>query len=168
MHIFPIKEYCLVSDLKPGELIERVQGSLKSSIGFGKAGGFRGKTEGQRFKIYYVKVYRKNSFQPVYYGEIGGLKKGSSGINVIARVHLFARIFMSLWLGILLLIVLRIIWSSIANGLMPGLEILFVLPFMVFGFGLPYLGFNWGLTYSENELMELLCAKPQLPADRKT
>ncbi|MCZ8091756.1 MAG: hypothetical protein O9282_08925 [Flavobacterium sp.] len=150
--ILPFERLVYNSTLSGEELIPH----LKSEIG---QNGYSGKVYQNKFEIKRDINYR-NSFLPLIKGEVTNTVNGSK-INVKMDLIIFAKFFIIIWLGGVLLALLATLYTFFNDG-ESSINIIFIPAIMfVFGIVLVALGFKYESKKSINDLEKILKAKIQ-------
>lgn len=133
--------------LKLLELTEPPERGIRVNCNIRKS--FVGSVEKGNFKISPILNYR-NSFVPTFTGSISETET-ESVINIYARPQIFARIFMTIWMAFLGLILL----VGILRIIMDGFQSFLIMPFIliVFGYGLSSILF-WREEQKARQILE--------------
>ena len=117
---------------------------------------YEGYVSANIFEINRILNYR-NSFMPFIKGEIKD-NNGRARINVKMRIHPMVMVFMSLWLGIIGIIIFALLISSIKeNKFEPS--ILIVISMFLAGYFMTLFGFKYESKKSKKDLEEILDAR---------
>lgn len=129
------------------ELTEPPERGIRVNCNIRKS--FVGSVEKGNFKISPILNYR-NSFVPTFTGSISETET-ESVINIYARPQIFARIFMTIWMAFLGLILL----VGILRIIMDGFQSFLIMPFIliVFGYGLSSILF-WREEQKARQILE--------------
>ena len=149
----PLEDHILTTKLSVAEVSKRLVENIDSTktgifFSFNNRTGkpFRGTVKEGSFKLTRIINYR-NSFLPVI---TGGIYKqfGETQIKIKMRLHGLVAAFITVWLGIAIIICLAIIFTAISNKsklLQNGFSATLLIPFamLIFGWLIIYLAFKF-------------------------
>jgi hypothetical protein len=134
MSLVPYQRFSVATTTPPAEAAARLIAAVAPRSLLGRAvtdRPFQGWVRGNEFKISRVIEERRNSFVPLLRGRVIATPDGS-GVDGTMRLHHAASVFITVWTGIVLVMINALLREA-ARGPLPWLQLLGVLA-MLLGF----------------------------------